>query len=267
MKIGEALKKERKSHFLLQKDMVKDLNISKSHYSQIESGKHRVYTDDLLKMLISNDIDYRTFFDEVVTSYGFDEIRSRLETALTKAFYERNLDNAVKIKKEIMMSNQVSVELKYHAFLVVAEISNTQISDSIKKEIQNFLFKDDNWTEHRDALRLFGNAMKYFDPEARSVLMNSVLKKYKNINTFSKVTQIRILTIYINYLFNHKGRIDKTIKDIIQEIKLVDPQPQYLIYKLLGTYFELKYQGDESSAELIKTTLSLAGYNKIVKQL
>ena len=45
MKIGEALKKERKSHFLLQKDMVKDLNISKSHYSQIESGKHRVYTD------------------------------------------------------------------------------------------------------------------------------------------------------------------------------------------------------------------------------
>lgn len=185
MKIGEALKKERKSHFLLQKDMIKDLNISKSRYFQIESGKHRIYTDDLPKMLIGNDIDYRTFFDEVVTSYGFDEIRSRLETALIKAVYERNLDNAVKIKKEIMMSNQVSVELKYHAFLVVAEISNTQISDFIKKEIQNFLFKDDNWTEYRDALRLFENSMKYFDPEARSVLMNSVLKKYKNINTYA----------------------------------------------------------------------------------
>lgn len=80
--------------------MIKDLNISKSHYSQIESGKHRIYTDDLLKMLISNDIDYRTFFDEVVTSYGFDEIRSRLETALTKAFYEGIWIMPLKLKKK-----------------------------------------------------------------------------------------------------------------------------------------------------------------------
>lgn len=39
MKISEALRKERQDRNLKQKDMIKNLAISKSHYSQIEHGK------------------------------------------------------------------------------------------------------------------------------------------------------------------------------------------------------------------------------------
>ena len=61
MKISEALRKERQDRNLKQKDMIKNLAISKSHYSQIEHGKHRIYAEDLLKMLADNNIDYHHF--------------------------------------------------------------------------------------------------------------------------------------------------------------------------------------------------------------
>lgn len=105
MRISEALRKERKDRNLKQKDMIKHLAISKSHYSQIEHGKHRIYADNLLKMLADNNIDYQHFFDEVAPRYGFRNENSELQKEMSQAFYEADLKKAEILKDKIFQLN------------------------------------------------------------------------------------------------------------------------------------------------------------------
>lgn len=177
MKISEALRKERQDRNLKQKDMIKHLAISKSHYSQIEHGKHRIYAEDLLKMLADNNIDYHHFFDEVAPSYGFRNDNSELQKEMSQAFYEADVKKAEMLKDKILQQN-FPMEYKLHALLIVAELKKTKLDAKTQKEILQSMFSQNDWTKNRDTLRIFGNAMKYFDKSVRRTLMQSVLRTY-----------------------------------------------------------------------------------------
>lgn len=268
MKISDALKKERKELGLRQKDMFSKLKISKSHYSQIENGFHRIYADDLLRILVNLNIDYHKFFDEVIEDYGFDMEALKLENKLSHAFYNRDLKEAIKVKKEIFLSKNVSFELKYHALLVLSELKEEKIPENVQKDMYRYLFKE-NWTENKDALRIFGNAMKYFDEDIRVILMDRVLKEYKNISNFPEDVQKRVATICINYLFNYEGDLNTQIEEIINLLNLLKPLPQFALYKILVALFKTKFYEDKDTAKIreIKNTLILAGYNQVVRLL
>ena len=64
-------------------------------------------------------------------------------------------------------------------------MKKTKLDAKTQKEILQLMFSQNDWTKNRDALRIFGNAMKYFDKSVRRTLMQSVLKTYNNINNFS----------------------------------------------------------------------------------
>lgn len=268
MKISDALKKERKELGLRQKDMFSKLKISKSHYSQIENGFHRIYADDLLRILVNLNIDYHKFFDEVIEDYGFDMEALKLENKLSHAFYNRDLKEAIKVKKEIFLSKNVSFELKYHALLVLSELKEEKIPENVQKDMYRYLFKE-NWTENKDTLRIFGNAMKYFDEDIRAILMDRILKEYKNISNFSEDVQKRVATICINYLFNYEGELNTQIEKIINLLDLLKPLPQFALYKILVALFKIKFYEDKDTAKIreIKNTLILAGYNQLVQLL
>lgn len=268
MKISDALRKERKELGLRQKDMFSKLKMSKSHYSQIENGFHRIYADDLLRILVNLNIDYHKFFDEVIEDYGFDMEALKLENKLSHAFYNRDLKDAIKVKKEIFLSKNVPFELKYHALLVLSELKEEKLSENIQKDMYRYLFKE-NWTENKDALRIFGNAMKYFDEDIRVILMDRVLKEYKNISNFPEDVQKRVATICINYLFNYEGDLNTQIEEIINLLNLLKPLPQFALYKILVALFKTKFYEDKDTAKIreIKNTLILAGYNQVVRLL
>ncbi|MDB6239204.1 helix-turn-helix domain-containing protein [Lactobacillus amylovorus] len=217
MKISEALRKERQDRNLKQKDMIKNLAISKSHYSQIEHGKHRIYAEDLLKMLADNNIDYHHFFDEVAPSYGFRNDNSELQ-----------------------------------------------------KEILQLMVSQNDWTKNRDALRIFGNAMKYFDKSVRRTLMQSVLRTYKRIDNFSDEEIIRVVTICVNYLFNVDDKHDfnnTEVKQIFLLLQSLEPIPAFLMYKSLGKFYSAVSKDRKEHAKEIKDSLKLAGYTEIAKRL
>lgn len=267
MKISEALKKERIKRNLLQKDMICGLKISKSHYSLIEKGVHRIYVDDLMKMLANNSIDYQSFFDEIAKDYGYNDEVKRLTHELDIAFYKRDLKKAKEIKKKIIDSN-TPIELKYHADLVEAELADSEEAPKICKEMIKEIFSVDSWTQSRDALRLFGNSMKYLDSDVRDLLMNSVLKRYQKIGNFDKEEQIRIIEISLNYLFNYDKKIqNENTKLIFEMIEGLPPIPSFTSYKLVGAYFKAGFDGDINKMHTIKNALKFSGYENMSQKM
>ncbi|MCT3584917.1 XRE family transcriptional regulator [Lactobacillus amylovorus] len=269
MKISEALRKERQDRNLKQKDMIKNLAISKSHYSQIEHGKHRIYAEDLLKMLADNNIDYHHFFDEVAPSYGFRNDNSELQKEMSQAFYEADVKKAEMLKDKILQQN-FPMEYKLHALLIVAELKKTKLDAKTQKEILQSMFSQNDWTKNRDTLRIFGNAMKYFDKSVRRTLMQSVLRTYKNINNFSDGEIIRIATICVNYLFNIDDKHDfqdKEVEQIFLLLKSLEPIPAFLMYKLLGKFYLAISKDQKRDAEEIKNVLRLTGYTEVAQRL
>lgn len=269
MKISEALKKKRQDRNLKQKDMIKNLDISKSHYSQIEHEKHRIYVDDLLKMLANNGIDYRDFFDEVATSYGFRSENYKLQREMSQAFYKADIEKAEALKDKVLQQN-FPAEYKFHALLIVSELRKSKLDSKIQKEILRLLFSQNNWTKNRDALRIFGNAMKYFDKNVRRTLMQSVLKTYKRIDDLSDEEAIRVATICINYLFNIENRNDFHDPEVLQIFLLLqnlEPLPIFLMYKLLGEFYLAISKNQKEDAKEIKNTLKLAGYTEVTRKL
>lgn len=214
--IGESLKEIRKNIGLTQSEMVLHGKIiSVSQYSKIENGIHDIDANTLFEILAAHsEVDGNSLIEKI-QSYYFKKYNKKISSTdylsyrLMIAFYNNDLDNAIKIKKKID-SMQTSKELKLRAIITIAVLNHTldELDDKTKEEISYNAFKNDSWTENRDSLRLFSNAMSIIDPAILPDLMNSVLRTYKNINAFSIKIQERISSICINYLYVSKKNFE-----------------------------------------------------------
>ena len=152
----------------------------------------------------------------------------------------------------------------------MAELKKTKLDAKTQKEILQLMFSQNDWTKNRDALRIFGNAMKYFDKSVRRTLMQSVLRTYKNINNFSDREIIRIATSCVNYLFNIDDKHDfqdKEVEQIFLLLKSLEPIPAFLMYKLLGKFYLAVSKGQKEDAEEIKNVLRMTGYTEVAQRL
>lgn len=63
--IGEALRLERKSRKISQKNWIEGTKLSISHYSQIENDVHKINADDLLFILRKYQIPISDFVEKI----------------------------------------------------------------------------------------------------------------------------------------------------------------------------------------------------------
>lgn len=280
--IGESLKKVRKSLNLTQSEMVLHGKIiSVSQYSKIEHGVHDIDANTFFAILAAHsEIDSNSVIEEIQIYYfnKYKKYNSKISNAeylsyrLMLAFYNNDLNAAVKIKKKID-SIQAPKELKFRAIITVAVLSNTlnELDEKTKEEISYNAFKNDSWTENRDSLRLFSNAMAIIDPSLLPQLMNSVLKTYRDINTFSIRIQERISSICINYLYvskNNPNAIDKkSIYKVISYLERIDDVPSLMFNKILGHYFYSWFNEDYEEVKNIEKILEQSHCKKFLSKL
>ena len=85
MRINEALKRERLAQHKTQSQWIRDINVSLSHYSEIESGYSRngkssdIDSEVLIKLLKSNNVNITNFFESVADAYEADENMQKIE--------------------------------------------------------------------------------------------------------------------------------------------------------------------------------------------
>lgn len=271
MTIGEALKLERKSRGISQKDWIAGTNLSISHYSQIEHNIHKINADDILFILRKYHIRVSDFFDKIGKKIDIDtkDKIDYLSYELTQSFYTNDLNYAKKLKSIIYKKN-LPIEMKYHADLIVATLSGDikDMSYQQKNKIIKLVFSSEEWTLNQDSLKLFGRCMELFSSEQLNLFMGSVLKRYKEIENWPSDVQERVATICINYLYNVWDKIvPYKLFQIFELIDRLPATPNFCIQKIISGYFKAQIDKDTNKQVMIKNILIISGYKNIVEKL
>ncbi len=281
MKIREALKQERLAQHKTQSEWIKNIDMSVSHYSEIESGyshngkESDIDSEDLLVLLKSNHVDVLDFFSKVEDSYAINRKNleyQKLSQELTDAFNEADAKKAKRIKNKIASLPEINKkELYYRAVLISADLKDhmTSLSPNMIVKIDQVVYQSNNWLEDREALVIFGNSMPILSKELLVQRMGQVLRKYNDIENFSEIVQRRISTICINYLFNAIF-LKSTDEHINSTLRLIYKLPSDDIFgmkKLIAKYFEDVLNGDVKHIHELKELMIRNGLEGTAKRL
>ena len=280
MKINEALKKERLAQHKTQVRWIKDINMSVSHYSEIESGYVRtgvssdIDSEDLILLLKSNHVNINDFFDLVQDSYIVSEsttVAQQLFEELYIAFTNKDYKKADKIKKEIVQMPNIPKSLRYCASLITADLKDNMLSldQKVKDEIDRYIYQSNDWVNDNEALIIFGNSIPVLNKENLVMRMGQLLRRYKDINEFPKNIKIRISTICMNYLYDAilNRKIDKHIEECFKLINELPADDVFGLKKIIARYLSDVYNGKETYSEELRSIFIRSGMKNIADHL
>ncbi|MDN6968356.1 helix-turn-helix domain-containing protein [Oenococcus sp. UCMA 17063] len=274
MKIGEALKAERKNLGLTQAEMSKDI-VSKSHYSRVENDEQKISSDSLVKILILHHIDINEFWNNIRPSYAEDVDKNSNEVAalsrkIMQAFYNHDIEAAKVYRDQILKLKNVNV-LRFRAIVAAAVLENNldAIDQDTKAEIIHEFNKNENWTQSRDSIRLFANTMPIFSSEQLNYFVGALLNKYQKTRNMSDIAQERIAISCINYLHIccTKNLKNKNISQSLMLLRELPQLPHMLMYKVIGRYYQAIFSHHLDKASEIKEDLKSSGYSDFTKNL
>lgn len=258
MKMGKILLKERKRLKLTQREFVQDI-VSVSQYSRVENGEQDLRASDFIKLVSANDLDIIQFIK------NDKKTNQEILEELAQTFYDRDLDRARKINQDLKAETCDSA-LIIRAELIVSILENKDISQDIdfKKKLSEEINKSDDWTEDKVFLQLFGSSMLIFDMDRLNLYMNKIIKEYfTKITNLSFEKQRRIAGICINYLNRSYLEKDLTlVKPTINLLGNLAQNPDLLMYRLLGRYFDYLFNNESIKKDRILNLLKDAGYEK-----
>lgn len=280
MKINEALKKERKAQHKTQAEWIKDIDMSVSHYSEIESGytrngKHSdIDSEDLILLLKSNNVSVNDFFDVVQNSYVVDQKSEKVKQLfkdLSKAFNEKNYAKAKAVRDEVQQLPYAPKYLYYCAILITADLKDNMLSlDPLdKKRINKYIYQSSDWVDNSEILVIFGNSLPILDKNILNNRMKQLLRRYKKINDFPTNVQVRISTICINYLYdNVMVRKDNDyLPDALKLIKDLPANDIFGLKKIIAKYLEDVANENVLHKDDLQTILIRSGLKNVADRL
>lgn len=280
MKINEALKKEREAQHKTQAQWIRDIDMSVSHYSEIESGYRRngkhsdIDSEDLIMLLKSNHVSLTDFFDSVEDSYVVDKKAEEFEQlfkALYQAFNEANYEKAKAIKEHVQQLPDAPKKLYYCAILITADLKDgmATLDSATKERINNYLYQSQDWVDDNEILVIFGNAIPIIEKDTLILRMKQLLHRYKKINTFPKSVQDRISTLCINYLYDViviRKETDHTA-DAFQLVRNLPANEIFAFKKIFAKYLEDIVNGNVMHLKELRNILIRSGLKVIADKL
>lgn len=267
MTIGEALKEERQSLGLTQKEMIAGTKVSLSHYSRVENGVRKIDADDLFEILTLRKVDSESFVKKYLSSgMNYEKI---LEERIIQNFTEHDLATAQKTKDEIEKYSTDN-NLKYRSILIVAVLEGNikSLDKNVKDKILKQIFLGTQWYQKEYSLRLFGDSMLLFNFSDLKILMKGFLSKIRSVHQQETSMQEAIAGICVNFLENCYQNHDLELSDeTLQLLNSLPCKPTLFFYKLLGVYYQYLFKKDMKNVEKIKSEISQIGFNEYIKNL
>lgn len=273
--IGPLLKKKRKELNLSQENFVKDV-LSVSQYSRVEQGKQDLKVGDLLKILINNNIEINSFFDELATSLIHNHIilnsTRKLFNDLVQNYYDGKIEEVKKIRAKIRNKNGFENklwELRAELMIAVMDDSLSNVDSELINRISDELNKSDDWVTDKNFLQLFGSSMLLFDMQRLNIYMKSIVMNYRgSLGEKDFITQRRIAGICINYLTRcYKDKSYDYVAITLQLLKELSQNPDLLMYKMLGVYFNALFSDEKNEVKQIRGLLKANGYSDFLANL
>lgn len=274
MGIGNLLRMERKALDLTQEQMAANV-MSVAQYSRIEKNKQEIKVTDLFDILLAHDINIETFFEKVFYFYQtkdnpISEDRLLLSNEIDRVFYEHDIVKAKKIKKEFaQFNNSDNLYLRATIVLALLEDKISELDDTIQDHIRKYFIKSDNWTENKITLLLFASGMNFFSFDVATLLMEELINKYHAIDDFPLKNQEYVATIccsYLNLCFEHNNNNNNDlVKESLNLLNNLPAMPELFMFKMLGSYYEAKFNNDLTLVQEIKNVMRKSGYAQFTK--
>ncbi len=223
-------------------------------------------------LLTSNHINVADFINDILPDYNSDDEntpQSLLSTKVMTAYYDNNVAELKTLLKEInKLHNAQDLKLRTSLAIMHLEQKEKQIDPNLKKQIITEFIKRDNWTESTTTLHLLEQSMLIFDFDQISLLMNSIFKRYKNIQDQDFLVQDIISGICINYLYVcYQNRNKIQANKAFALLDKLPATPELFIYKLLIKYYKYLFSSNFDQAKNIKNILSTNGLASLAQNL
>lgn len=259
MKIGEALKKERRRLGLTQNEMIQEI-ITKGHYSKIERGLEGISADSLFDILFAHNIDVDDFIEDIRDEYLSKEDLHAIELKekMMMAFNNSDNENAKEYLNKILALKGHKI-FKYRSIIAVATFEEKldELSDEFKSKIINEFTKRDTWMESVDSLRLLANCMHIFTIEQLDYCLCQLLNHYSKNNGYSEKMIERIAIICNNYLYScyFLDLNGTNVNSCINFLNSLDNRSHFMFYRITCVFYQHLFKGENFEAKKVKDAL------------
>lgn len=272
MNLGKILKDIRKNLGLTQKEMVGSI-LSVAQYSRIESGSQDMKVNDLLKIIQLHHLDKEYVFDRIIaaseakSTIDYNEVF--LEEDIIRAFYDQDCSLAKLLNSEAKEKfNSDDLTNRTEILVDLLDGKDMQSNERLKQRILQHVMKSEEWIDDPRSLRLFAFSTSLFSADELFVFLNMILNHYRKVENITFLQQKYISIICISYLKNSTDiKPEDTDKRPISWLAELPAIPEFLMYKLLGNYYEAAINHQDQQMEEIRNIFSLSGYDKFINNI
>lgn len=271
MEIGRELKALRKNLNLTQSEMAGAV-LSTSYYSKIERGLNDIQLQDLVDILGQHRIRASKFIAKVENdAKNSDEIYNveLWRDEFKDAYYHQDVGKIIDLKNKFQRYMNHSPQAESLYFISIFAIALLQgkvdeIPNYIKNKVKNIVFSANDWDDYN--LKVFSMTMMIYDHNDMDLLIDSILKKYRDVAHLSNHMQDLLSSITINYLANlclqnRKEQAGKVYK-FVDELPEI---PRNFFAKTIVNYYRYYLEKDYEKADEIIKFLSENGMSHLVK--
>lgn len=196
----------------------------------------------------------------------------KLFNDLVQNYYDGKIEEVKKIRAKIRNKNGFENklwELRAELMIAVMDDSLSNVDSELINRISDELNKSDDWVTDKNFLQLFGSSMLLFDMQRLNIYMKSIVMNYRgSLGEKDFITQRRIAGICINYLTRcYKDKSYDYVAITLQLLKELSQNPDLLMYKMLGVYFNALFSDEKNEVKQIRGLLKASGYSDFLANL
>lgn len=271
--IGKKLKSLRQELGLTQTEMAADV-ISVSFYSKVERGLNDIGVNDFLEILQKHNVSPQNFLGD----YKLEKDNKRKVTILMHKFVRAAYNNDEnEINNIIVELKQVKPRTAFIKFSIVQAklIKNTNNINKIKSlnknqknELKRTIFQKDTEENEYHRIILIANIIQIYSLDEATFLMNSILRRYQNIDNLDKKLMLALSVLIVNYVdwCYRQNKIELCAKPL-RYLENLPNDIELAFTKILGLYFGELIKGHKKKGEQIEEVLYESGYKSIVKRM
>lgn len=259
MTIDEQLKKTRNMLELTQLQMSAGI-ITGSFYSRVERGQSKINAADLIKILNSHKVSLYDFFEPFEKANFSQKI---IDYKIYSAFDSKNIDELKDIQKKISSENKAFLQIQLMIAILQDQVA--ALPENLRKEMRHKILQIGSW--NKKSLWELLLTMNLYEASELNALLDSIFEKYAEIDFQDHEVLIPLANILINYLAScYQQNYLSKCQEILKYLDKLPANPQIVLPKILGKYYQAKIIGDNSKVNTIQRLLIKSGYKSYLRK-
>ena len=244
MLVGDGLKKLRKENKLTQRAMAIKV-MDHSAYARVEANRSRVGSEKFIKIFQVNNFSIVDF----MKNFGDTSLKNKKHQDQVMLAYLRK-DKAT-LEKLLADPNLNISYIKWSIELMLDNLNERPINQKLIAKLKNIMLKIDNWDEN--SLWILLVIMSEFEFQDLNSLVDSIFNSFeyysgKNVELINALASVTVAYLEI---CQKEDCGNLNYRKAIKLLKNLPAISGIFLQKMLGTYYEAKFDGNQKLVDKI----------------